>query len=179
MRPLRTTILFALVGITLVAIAYSLVESSSPVYPENSNNKLSWLTFNAGMDQSVKENKKILVDVYTDWCGWCKKMDKEVYTDAKVIALLNEKFVVIKLNAESSNKLSYNGKEFTEQEFARTLGIDGYPTTVFFEPDSKPITRIPGYVETKTFTQVLNYIGDDHYKTISYQDFLLKQGNAQ
>lgn len=179
MTHFRTTLFFAFVGITLVAIAYSLVESSSPLYPDSSNNKLAWLTFNAGMDQSAKENKKILVDVYTDWCGWCKKMDKEVYTDAKVVALLNEKFVVVKLNAESSSKLSYNGKEFTEQEFARALGIDGYPTTVFFEPDSKPITRIPGYVEAKTLAKVLSYIGDNHYKTISYQDFLLKQGNAQ
>ncbi len=179
MRPFRTTILLALLAVALVAITYSLVESSSPVYPDSSNNKLAWLTFNAGMDRSAKENKKILVDVYTDWCSWCKKMDKEVYTDSKVIALLRDKFVVVKLNAESSNKLSYNGKEFTEQEFARALGIDGYPTTVFFQPDSKPITRIPGYMEAKAFANVLNYIGDDHYKTISYQDFLQKHGNTQ
>lgn len=174
MRILAITILvLAMLG----TVVYSLLDHSST--NTESSDTLTWHSFDTGLAEAAKQQKKLLVDVYTDWCSWCKKMDKEVYTDRRIIDLLNENFVVVKLNAESSKQLTYNGQEFTEREFAAALGVDGYPTTVFFLPDSKPITRIPGFMEPKTFANVLAYIGRDHYLSISYDDFLLKQGSTQ
>lgn len=174
MRILAIVIfVFAVLG----AVIYSLLDNSST--NPSARDSLAWLSFDNGLAEAAKQQKKLLVDVYTDWCSWCKKMDKEVYTDNRVIALLNEHFVMVKLNAESSKKLTYRGQEFTEREFAAALGVDGYPTTVFFLSDAKPITRIPGFMEPKTFTNVLTYIGRDHYLNIPYDDFLLKQGFTQ
>ncbi|MGH2566707.1 MAG: thioredoxin family protein [Bacteroidota bacterium] len=174
---MRTLIISIFTSVIVIAVAYSLLSSGSTGASVGSDHKLVWHSFNEGLEQSSKQNKMVLVDVYTDWCGWCKKMDKEVYTDEKVVAIISEKFVVVKLDAESSEKLRYDGKEFTEQEFARAIGVDGYPTTIFFQPDAQPITRVPGYMEARMFANVLNYIGGEHYKTISYEDFLLKQSS--
>lgn len=161
----------------LGTIVYGLLDNSST--NSLASETPTWLSFDTGLAEAAKQQKKLLVDVYTDWCSWCKKMDKEVYTDKHVVDLLNEHFIVVKLNAESSKNLTYNGQQFTEREFAAALGVDGYPTTVFFLPDAKPITRIPGFMEVKTFVNVLTYIGRDHYLNISYDEFLRKQGSTQ
>jgi len=117
--------------------------------------------------------------VFTDWCGWCKKMDKEVYTSRLVESALNKNFILVKLDAESQKKLTYDGKQFSEQEFAQALGVTGYPTTVFLQPDARPITSLPGYVEGDRFATILAYIGDDHYKSASFDDYLTKSGKNQ
>ena len=84
---------------------------------------LKWTSFN-DVDKLIKKDakkhisKKYVVDVYTDWCGWCKKMDKATFEDSAVGAYANPKFYSIKLNAESKNIIKYKGKEMTEAELA-------------------------------------------------------------
>jgi uncharacterized protein YyaL (SSP411 family) len=58
-----------------------------------------------------------LVDLYTEWCGWCKKMDENVFTDAQVISLLNSDFTAVKFNAETKDAVNLIGKSYT---FAKT-----------------------------------------------------------
>jgi uncharacterized protein YyaL (SSP411 family) len=72
---------------------------------ENSN--LKWHDFNDGIATAKKTNRKILVDVYTNWCGWCKKMDASTYGNSEIAKYLSERYVLVKLNAESDKKLFY------------------------------------------------------------------------
>ena len=118
-----------------------------------------------------KQPKKVWVDVYTDWCGWCKKMDKEVYTHEGVVKVLNKEFVAIKLNAESNAKLTFNGTMMTQSELAQSLGVSSYPTTVFFTADAQLITTLPGYVPGEEFSKILTFIGEEHYEKMSYEEF--------
>lgn len=139
---------------------------------------LSWNTFDQGVSLAKQQNKKLLVDVYTDWCGWCKKMDSDVYTDPSVMRALAAKFVLVKLNAESNNnRVQYQGKQFSEAEFARAVGVSGYPSTLFFDSEGKPITLLPGFVPALKFVPILNYIGDNQYLTVSFDQYLSKQGS--
>jgi thioredoxin-related protein len=124
---------------------------------------LAWKFFDEGAKLARVEHKKLLIDVYTHWCTWCKKIDREVY-------------VVVKLNAESSKQLMYNGRSFTETQFAHAMGATGYPTTVFLDSDLKPITKIAGFIPGKDFVNIVRFIGEDHYRTTTYQDFLSQQG---
>lgn len=133
---------------------------------------VSWKSFNEGAALAKNSDKKILVDVYTDWCSWCKKMDAEVYTNPKVVEVLNDHFVAVKLNAESNNPVSFGGHTYTEAEFARRLGVTGYPTTLFFDSNSNPITDFAGYAVADRFSKVLDFIGRDYYKTTSFQDYM-------
>jgi len=82
------------------------------------------------------DNKVIVVDVYADWCGWCKRMDKLVYSDPKVAALGSEA-VFLKLNAEDRGE---------GQQFARQNGVRGFPTTIILDSKGSVINKVTGYI---------------------------------
>ena len=130
-----------------------------------------WKSFNDGMAEATKSGKKVMIDVYTNWCGWCKKMDKDTYSDAAVADYLNKKYVTIKLDAESSKELQFHGKPYTERELAAAFGISGYPSIIFLSEAGEPITVYPGYADAGQLRTVLSYIAEDHYKTTKFQDY--------
>ena len=136
--------------------------------------KLQWKKMAEGVTLAAKTNKKVLIDIYTDWCGWCKKMDAEVYSNQKVIKYLDETFVVIKMNAESQNVHEVYGKKMTEAQLAEAFGVRGYPSTVFLKADGETITLVPGYITADKLLQVLKFIGEDHYQEMSFKDYLSK-----
>jgi thioredoxin-related protein len=137
---------------------------------------ISWHSFDEGVALASQTGKKLLIDVYTDWCSWCKKMDREVYPDKRVREVLEARFVAVKLDAESSDRVTFNGSTLSEAELARAMGVSGYPTTVFLDANAKPITKIAGYMQSKDFANALRFIGEDHYRTTTYDEFLSKQG---
>jgi len=133
---------------------------------------LTWVGFAEGITQAKKTNKKVLVDVYTDWCGWCKKMDATTYVDERVSLYLANHYVVVKLDAESSRKIPYQGAEYTEQELAAAFGISGFPSTIFLKADGEPITVYPGYADPVQFQSIISFIAEDHYLTKSFDEYL-------
>jgi thioredoxin-related protein len=133
--------------------------------------KTTWYGFDDGMKEAKRTNKKVFVDVYTDWCGWCKKMDKEVFAHAKVAPYLSEQYVLIRLNAEGAGRVTYKDKKSSETELARAFGVTGYPTALFLEPTGDLITTLPGYVKAEDFMAVLKYFGESHYKTTDWQKY--------
>ena len=147
-------------------------------YQDDNGGGLKWTDYTSGVKEAAATNKKILIDVYTDWCGWCKKMDSDTYTDKGVSDYLNAKYVLVKLNAESSKKESVDNKEVTEAQIASAFGVNGYPTTIFLESDGHPITMAPGFMKPESFITVLRYIGDDAYKSMGFQDYQKMQGAA-
>ncbi len=114
---------------------------------------LQWTTFDALPDN--KSNKKYLVDIYTDWCGWCKVMDKKTFTDPTVQEYLKENYHLIKFDAEQKESITYKGKVYEWQASSRngynTLakellgGRMSYPTMVYLDENLNKIRAIPGY----------------------------------
>src|SRR6266849_719012 len=76
--------------------------------------ELKWKAFDNGFLEAQKGKKKVMLDVYTDWCGWCKKLDRDVYGDEQVSRYLNDKYVVVKLNAEDTSIVSYKDKKYSK-----------------------------------------------------------------
>jgi thioredoxin-related protein len=154
-----------------LAIAIALFALSSLFYAgENSN--LKWRDFNDGIAEAKKTNKKILIDVYTDWCGWCKRMDSQTYADKQVAKYLGERYVLVKLNAESAKKIFYNDKQYTEREFSAAFGITGYPATLFLKSNGEAITIYPGFADAKRFMDVASFIAEDHYLTKKFDEYV-------
>ena len=108
--------------------------------------QIQWMKFEEAIAANEKNPKMILVDVYTDWCGWCKKMDKETFTDPLVIAHFQKNFYAVKLNAEDTKrKFSFMGRTFTEAEMAASMRVNSYPNFVVIEPGLQNIAQLPGY----------------------------------
>ena len=143
---------------------------------------IKWLTIEEAAALSAKDGKKIVVDVYTDWCGWCKKMDKATYENALIIEMMNKDFHAVKLNAEQKGDITLKGKTFKfvangrngYHEYAAQLlgGKLSYPSTVFLNPDLSPLYNVPGYREAKEFSAILSYTEEEAYKRISFQDYV-------
>jgi len=138
-----------------------------------------WNKFDEGMKQAKQSGKKVLIDVYTDWCGWCKKMDANTYSDKNISEYLEKNFVIIKLNAEADEKIIYDGKTMSPVEFAQGMGVNGYPATLFLKSNGEPITMLPGYAEADKFIHVLSFIAENHYEKKKFVDYLTEKGVKQ
>jgi len=143
------------------------------------NESINWISFEEALSRSSKEPKKIFMDIYTEWCGWCKKMDKSTFTDPVVIDYLNKHFYSVKLDAETKDTITYKAKDYTfvpaykSNEVAAYLlnGQMGYPTSVYLDEKTDPITAVPGYYTADQLLLILKYFGEDIYKTKKWEEY--------
>lgn len=139
------------------------------------SNKINWVTIEEAQELQKKEKRPIYIDVYTTWCGPCKMMSSKTFTNKAVIEMMNEKFYAVKFDAESNTALDFNGKSYASpgrnHSFTSYLQIKAFPTSVFIDSDLNTITNVAGYFGPKEFLPMLEYIGDAHYKTTSWEDF--------
>ena len=140
------------------------------------DSELKWTSFTQGVKEAEATNKKVLVDVFTDWCSLCKKMDSDTYTHPRVKDYLSKNYVLVKLNAESDAKETLDTTKVTDAQLASAFGVNGYPTTIFLESTGHPITMAPGFMKPDEFLHVLKYIGDDVYKRMEFKDYLKSLG---
>ncbi|WP_186757772.1 thioredoxin family protein [Echinicola salinicaeni] len=119
--------------------------------------EIKWYSFEEATALNQEKPKMLIVDVYTDWCGWCKKMDKETFTDAKVIEYINANFYAVKLDAENNEKtFQFRGNEYTEESMARSMRVSSYPNFVIIDAAMENITQLPGYRTADVFLKDLN-----------------------
>lgn len=131
-------------------------------------NELKWYEWNEGYPIALKEGKLILVDAYTDWCGWCKKMDRDTYSNADVIKKLNKNFIVIKFNPEQRDKTyDIDGQTYSARDFFAQLSRGentGFPTTYFINPKKKSLMIDAGYHDAPTFIGIIDRVLEDAKK---------------
>jgi thioredoxin-related protein len=146
--------------------------------PDTSFGKLKWMNLAEASTSLQREKRPVLIDLYTDWCGWCKVMDKKTYSNLQVVQYLQEKFYPVKVDAESREALVWNGKtyrfnsNYRTNEFAVyvTQGHLEFPTTVIIPTDGEP-QAIPGYLEPKDLELIVKYFGEGGYGKIPFQEF--------
>jgi len=147
----RWTVLLALIA-TLVPCS---VQSGSSTAPD-------WRSWNDGMRQAAATGRPVLVDVYTSWCGWCRRMDQDVYSRDEVASYLRSRYVTIRLDAEARDEASYQGHRFTSEQLAQRFQVSGYPTTIFLRASGEHLANVPGYVAADRFLLLLRYVADGH-----------------
>ncbi len=143
---------------------------------------INWLTVEEAYAKSKENpNKKILIDVYTDWCGWCKRMDKATYENPEIVNYINQNYYAVKFNAEQKGDISILDNTFKfvasgqrgYHELAAAL-LDGkmsYPSTVFLDENFQLIQPVAGYLEPAAFEPILHFLATDAYKNGSWEDF--------
>lgn len=155
----------ALLSLAALFIAQQLVAQMN-------DESVEWKTLPQALEEAPKTSKKILLDVYTDWCGWCKRMDRDTYSDKDVAAYLKEHFVASKMNPEKEGTIKYDDKEFTQGQFGQAMGITGYPATAVFNEKGELLTVIPGYIKSVEFLRILKYFGEDHYLKTEWKEYM-------
>lgn len=145
---------------------------------------IQWLTIEEAYAKIQKEPRKILIDVYTDWCGWCKVMDRETFKDKAVTEYINKKYYAVKLDAEQKGTIRLGDKQFkyleqggrgiNEIALALTNNQPSYPTTVFLDDHFNMIQPLPGYLKAKEFHQIITFFGEDYHKKQDFESYKAK-----
>lgn len=151
--------------------------------------QVQWLSIEEALERSKTEKRKIFIDVYTDWCGWCKRMDESTFVDPDVAQYLNVNYYPVKFNAEQQEDVLFNNKTYS----FRRNGSRGYhelaaewlnnrlsfPTVVFLDETQNVIQPIPGYLDGPKLETILNYFGTDSHKTTPWETYERKFTNNQ
>jgi thioredoxin-related protein len=137
---------------------------------------VEWLSWSEAVElaQTDENPKKIFIDVYTDWCGWCKKMDKDTFQNPEVATYMAANFYMVKMDGEGKEPIEFKGKTYNfvpsgrkgYHEFAAALmqGRMSYPTTIFLDEQMNMLSPLPGYQKPKPFLNIAKYFGDNIYK---------------
>ncbi|MBC3784408.1 thioredoxin family protein [Spirosoma utsteinense] len=163
----------ALVLLTFSAFRTTL-PTDSPRLPNTEPKHIKWLTIQQAYALTQKTPKKFVVDVYTDWCGWCKVMDRKTFSEPAIVDYVNENYYAVKLNAEQTADITLGKQTFKYvsggsrgvHELAAALMKNqmSYPTTVFLDEKFQLIQPIPGYLEPRMFHQIITYFGNNHHQ---------------
>ena len=143
---------------------------------------IKWYSFEEAIALSEKKPKKLFLDMYTDWCGWCKRMDQTTFKNPVVAEYMNENFYAVKFNAERKDSVDFKGKTYvnsnpagnrSSHQLAQALmnGRMSYPSFVFMNENQEVITIVPGYRKAPEMEAILNYIGGDSYKDKKWEEF--------
>ena len=149
------------------------------LYAQDAKPAIEWLDINTALEQVQDGEKKILIDFYTDWCGWCKRMDRDTYSDSSVAAYMNENYLAVKFNPEKGDSVVYDGQTYSARQFAAAWQVRGYPATGFVNEEGEVVTLMSGYHKPGDFLQFLKYFGDDHYLTTKFEDFMAAQNTEK
>ena len=143
--------------------------------------EINWMTWAEAVKANEKAPKKFFIDFYTDWCGWCKRMDATTFTDPAVVAYVNKNFYAVKFDAEQKEDVVFNGTTFKWQAGGRngyhTLAFEllngrlGYPSYVYLTPAYERILISPGYKPAPDLQKELKFVAEDHYSTTSWDQY--------
>lgn len=163
----------------VLIVAITLLTSVSGIAQE-----INWVTLEEAIELQKETPKKIMMDVYTVWCGPCKMLDKNTFHNADVVAYVNKNYYAVKFNGEGNDVVKYKDKSFSNpnysearaktrnsaHELARYLQISAYPTIVFFDEKANVIAPIRGYQQPKQLELYLKLFKNDDHKDIKTQE---------
>ena len=167
MQTLKLTVLFGWI------VIFSCAQK-----PAGEMGKLQWMTLEEVVAKMKAEKRPILIDLYTDWCGWCKVMDKKTYSDKNVTDYLQSKFYPVKFDAEGRKEITWNGKTYNfntrykthDWAVYLTNGQLSYPTTVIIPVDGEP-QAIPGFMKPAELEPIVKYFGEGKFGVVRFDEY--------
>ena len=163
------------------AVLLFLLTFTLPGMAQETAGPVKWMSFEEALERSKTEKRKIFIDIYTDWCGWCKVMDKSTFSEAAVAKILNEKFYPVKLDAEQTADIEFAGRTFKfipsgrsgVHELAAALLNNqlSYPTVVFLDEEFRMIQPLQGYQKAPEFHKIISFIGEDVFKKMKWSEY--------
>jgi thioredoxin-related protein len=138
--------------------------------------KINWISMDEALSAQKENPKKIIMDVYTKWCGPCKLMDKKTFSNNDVIKFINKNYYAVKFDAEGTEEVNYQDFTYTNPNYqegrkgrnsqhllAHALKVTGYPSLVFFKEEGDLIQTVVGYKTPEQLEIFLKMIANDDY----------------
>ena len=155
----------------MALIAFAYTANAAPP-----SKKIKWYTLEEAIEAAQKSPKPILIDMYTDWCGWCKKLDADTFSHDGIAQYINSNFYPVKFNAEQKEAVTYLGKEYKpngERTHPLALTLTGgrlsYPMLLYMKADGTVITAVPGYTTPQQLEPILHFIATRAYEAQEWE----------
>lgn len=145
--------------------------------------EIKWMTFEEALKAQEKNPKKIIMDVYTEWCGPCKLLDRNTFQNKDVADFINKNYYAVKFNAEGNQQVNYKGKVFKNStydanrkgrngvhELTQALKITGYPTMVLFDEKGNYIFPLVGYYAPSQIEIYLKVFSKEKHKELTTKE---------
>lgn len=145
--------------------------------------EIKWMKIEEAVAAAQKTPKKIFIDVYTDWCGWCRRMDQTTFSNPVIANYINENYYAVKLDAETTDTITFKGYQFTYKSgpdgrggmnyFAYALlnGKTSFPSYVIMNEQQNLLTVLRGYQDAERFEPLLHFFAEDAYKTTEWETY--------
>jgi thioredoxin-related protein len=167
---MRLTVFFKIILVFLFSI-------------DSLSQEIKWISLEDAVYLQEASPRNILIDVYTNWCGPCKSLDRITFSNKSVIKYINDNFYAVKFNAEGNDVINFKGYEFTNPNYnpsksnrrnsshqlTRSLGVSAYPTIVFLDKSSNLVHRLRGYQSPKQIEVYLKLFTDENFRQIQTQ----------
>lgn len=170
MRRVRTVFLVLVFSFFLVQL--SLAQKKS---------KIKWYSFEEAIALNEENPKKVFIDIYTDWCGWCTKMDNTTFSDPVIAEYMNKNYYPVKMDAETKDTIVFKDKEYVNNQTGRRpphelaiallQGKMSYPSYAFLDENNDLITVVKGYIKAHEFEPMIHFLSKDAYKKGNFTDF--------
>lgn len=179
MKRFNFILLTTLAIVAFTSFTYK-AESTKTTKPFASD-KIAWLTWEEAIEMNEKAPRKIVVDIYTEWCGWCKRMDASTFANPDIADYVNANYYAVKFDAEQKEDIIFKGKAYSfvangkrgyhELAAEITGGMLSYPTTVFLDEELNVIQAIKGYKDASSFEQIATYFGGNNHKKQPWESY--------
>jgi len=150
---------FVLVILAALLLFFGCGDKGNPAVGGNDDlSAINWVGTDKVYSDSADKKQCSFIFFYADWCGWCKKMEKETFSDTAVVRIINESFNAVRINGESDTLVVYRDSALSCRGMVEYYGITGYPTTCFFKGAGQYIIPVLGYKSAQVFRQILDTI---------------------
>jgi thioredoxin-related protein len=172
---------FIIISILITCSNIFAQEKIKTTVPAEPVTTVKWYSIEEAEKLNRVKPKKFIIDIYTDWCGWCKKMDNGTFTHPVIVKLLNDYFYAVKFNAETSDTIVFGGNKYinlnTGYRSSHPLAISllgwrmSYPSFVYFTEKLEYLGPIPGYKTPEQMEAILTFIGQDKFRTTTLEEY--------
>ncbi len=149
-----------------------------PAAQQSAPKSMQWVALDEAVKTAAASGKYVFVTVYTDWCGYCRKLNNVTFKAGPVLEELHKNFQSVRINAESKQPVIWQGKKMSEREVAgEAWGVTGYPTMLFMSPKGEIIGSYSAYAAPELMVNLLTYISSGaRERKVSFEDFLGGKG---
>lgn len=160
---------------------------TQPAQPAAKEHLVKWTSLEEAQAAAKKDGKPVIIDMWTPWCGWCKRLDANTFGDKQTAEYINSHYHAVSFNAEGPDAVTYNDKKYENPTYEQGTGRHGthqltmaiaapggklgYPTIVYMDSDGKVIQAVQSYMSPEDIEPVLIYFGEGSYKSQDWQSF--------